>query len=139
MTHLDNNTESRKGTHLTLGEMYKIEGYKAEKYSNRKIAKLLGQSPQAINNAIKTGTITQKRQQKQNGKVYTYYDEVYLADVHYEAYITNRANCGRRPKWVETDEFIDWADHKLLKDKWSPDVVVQETKAIFPEAIVPST
>lgn len=139
MTQVDNNTESRKGTHLTLAEMYKIEGYKVEKHSNREIARLLGRSPQTINNAIKAGTVTQKRQQKQNGKVYTYYDEVYLADAHYEAYITNRANCGRRPKWVETDAFIEWADHKMLKDKWSPDVVVQEAKTIFPEVIVPST
>lgn len=29
MTQVDHNTESRKGTHLTLGEMHKIEGYKA--------------------------------------------------------------------------------------------------------------
>ena len=120
MTQVNNTTELRKGKHLTFGEMSKIEGYKDVDFSNRKIANLLGRSPQTINNAIKAGTVTQKRQQKQNGKVYTYYDEVYLADAHYEAYINNRLNCGRRPKWVETDEFIEWADHKMLEDKWSP-------------------
>lgn len=112
MTQVDNNTESHKGTHLTLGEMHKIEGYKAEKHSNRKIARLLGRSPQAINDAIKKGSIVQKRQQVQNGKTYTYYDKVYSADVHWKKYEQNRINSGRRPKWVELDKFIDWADKK---------------------------
>ena len=139
MTQVDNNTQPLKGKHLTFGEMNKIEGYKAIDYSNRKIARLLGRSPQTINNAVKAVTVTQKRQQKQNGKVYTYYDEVYLADTHYEVYINNRLNCGRRPKWVETDDFTEWADHKILEDKWSPDVVVQKAKDLFPDSIVPST
>ena len=38
MTHVDNNTESRKSKHLTYGEMQKIEAYKALDLSNRKIA-----------------------------------------------------------------------------------------------------
>ncbi|HCT95518.1 IS30 family transposase [Vagococcus sp.] len=139
MTQVDDNTQPLKGKHLTYGEIQQIEAYKKVDFSNRKIARLLGRSPQTINNAIKAGTVTQKRQQKQNGKVYTYYDEVYLADAHYKAYINNRANCGRRPKWVETDKFIDWADQKMLKDKCSLDVVVQKAKDRFPESIVPST
>lgn len=51
----------------------------------------------------------------------------------------NRLNCGRRPKWVETEEFIEWADHKMLEDKWSPDTVVEKAKDIFPQSIVPCT
>lgn len=35
MTHLDNNTESHKGRHLILDKIYKIESFKAEKYSHR--------------------------------------------------------------------------------------------------------
>ena len=66
MTQVDNNTESRKGTHLTLAEMHKIEGYKVEKHSNREIARLLGRSPQTINNAIKSGTVS-----KITGKPYS--------------------------------------------------------------------
>jgi len=139
MTQVDNNTESHKGTHLTLGEMHKIEGYKAEKHSNRKIARLLGRSPQAINDAIKKGSIVQKRQQVQNGKTYTYYDKVYSADVHWKKYEQNRINSGRRPKWVELDKFIDWADKKMLKNKWSPDVVVQKAKDKFPSDLIPCT
>lgn len=139
MTHVDNNTESRKSKHLTYGEMQKIEAYKALDLSNRKIATLLGRSPQTINNAINTASVTQKSQQKQNGKIYTYYKTVYSADLHYDIYLQNRSNCGRRPKWVESDRFTEWADQKMLEDKWSPDTVIHEAKGLFDSALVPST
>ena len=139
MTHVDNNTESRKSKHLTYGEMQKIEAYKALDLSNRKIASLLGRSPQTINNAINTASVTQKSQQKQNGKTYTYYKMVYSTDVHYDIYLQNRLNCGRRPKWVDTNRFIEWADQKMLEDKWSPDTVIHEAKGLFDSGLVPST
>lgn len=139
MTQVKNTTESHKGTHLTYEEMVKIEGHKENNLSNREIGRLLKRNKQTINNAIHAGTVTQKRQQKQNGKTYTYYDEVYSAQAHFNAYMENRLNCGRRPKWVETDKFIEWADHKMLEDKWSPDVVVEKAKENFPASIVPST
>lgn len=139
MTQVDNNTESHKGTHLTFGEMNKIEGYKEIDYSNRKIGRILERNHQTINDAIHKGTVTQKRQQKQNGKTYTYYDEVYSADAHYKIYLQNRRHSGRRPKWVETDAFVDWADTKMLEDKWSPDIVVKKAQEIFPSSIVPCT
>jgi len=139
MTQVDNNTESLKEKHLTRGEMERIEGYKVIDFSNRKIARILGRNRQTINNAIKTGTIVQKRQQVQNGKTYTYYDEVYSADAHWKKYEQNRMNSGRRPKWVESDKFIDWADQKMLEEKWSPDVVVEKAKGKFSSDLVPST
>lgn len=83
--------------------------------------------------------MTQKRQQKQNSKTYTYYDEVYSADAHHTIYLQNRRHSGRRSKWVETDDFVDWADTKMLEDKWSPDVVVEKAKEKFPASIVPCT
>ena len=139
MTHVDNNTESRKSKHLTYGEMQKIEAYKALDLSNRKIATLLGRSPQTINNAINTASVTQKSQQKQNGKSYTYYKTIYSADLHYDIYLQNRSNGGRRPKWVESDRFTEWADRKMLENKWSPDTVIHEAKGLFDSALVPST
>ena len=138
MTQVNSNTELRKGKHLTYGEMKQIEAYKKLELSNRKIAKHLERSPQTINNAIQNGTIKQKRQQKQNGKVYVQYYDIYSADTHFETYLKNRSQCGRRPKWVETDEFIEWADQKMLEDKWSPDVV-EKAKEKFPASIVPCT
>lgn len=139
MTQNNTNTKPHKGTHLTKSEMDKIEGYKAENRSNRAIARLLGRSPQTINDAIKKGSFTQKRKQIQNGKTYTYYEEVYSASLHEDVYLENRSNCGRRPKWVEADEFIDWADKRMLNDKWSPDIVIAKAKEKFPLDIIPST
>lgn len=117
MTHVDNNTESRKSKHLTYVEMKTIEAYKALGLSNRKIATLLGRSPQTINNAINTASVTQKSQQKQNGKIYIYYKTVYSADLHYDIYLQNRSNCGRRPKWIESDRFTEWAERKICFEK----------------------
>src|SRR5699024_692229 len=128
-----------KGTHLTKSEMDKIEGYKAENRSNRAIARLHGHSHQTNNNAIKKGSFTQKRKQIQNGKTYTYYEEVYSASLHEDVYLENRSNCGRRTKWVEADEFIDWADKRMLNDKWSPDIVIAKAKEKFPLDVIPST
>ena len=90
--------------------MQKIEAYRALELFNRKIATLLGRSPQTINNAINTASVTQKSQQKQNGKIYTYYKMVYSADLHYDIYLQNRSNGGGRPKWVESNQFTEWAD-----------------------------
>ena len=139
MTQAHDSTLSPKGTHLTPAEMHKIEAYKAEGYSNRQIAKLLGRCPQTIHNAIKTGSVPQKRQQKHYGKTYTYYDTIYFADVHAKAYQDHRRHCGRRPKWVDNSAFLDWADQKLLQEKWSPDGVVHQAKEVFEPDQIPST
>lgn len=112
--------ESRKGKHLTHGERNRIAVLKEEDYSNRKIADILMRSPQTINNEIKRGIVKQLKRQKQNGKVYEYADFVYDADAGQANYDKKRLNCGRRPKWADTDAFIEWADDKMLNEKWSP-------------------
>lgn len=141
MTQINNNTNSRKGKHLSYAERCQIAILKKEGYSNRKIATVLNRAPQTINNEVNRGTITQVKRQKQNGKVYEYYSEVYGADVGQANYEKQRLNCGRRPKWADTDAFIDWADDKMLNKKWSPDVVVGFALKhdLFDPAIVPCT
>lgn len=42
-----------------------------------------------------------------------------------------RQHCGRKPLWTYSSVFIDWADQRLLEDKWSPDVVVHQAKRIL--------
>lgn len=39
-------------------------------------------------------------------------------------YERNRANCGRKSKLLEVEEFLEFAEEKILKDKWSVDAVV---------------
>ena len=141
MTQVDNNTNPIKGKHLTYDERSQITVLKKEGYSNRAIAKVLKRSHQTINDEIKRGTVTQLRIQKQNGKTYKYYDEIYDHKVGQDTYDRNRMNSGRRPKWADTDAFVDWADNKMLNDKWSPDTVVNTAieDDLFHLSIIPST
>ena len=141
MTQDQFNTVSRKGTHLSYQERCHIQILKKEAYSHRAIAKLLGRSPQTIHNEVKRGTITQLKRQKQNGKTYDYSYTLYDADAGQANYERQRLHCGRRPKWADSNAFIDWADEKMLRDKWSPDVVVGFAREhqLFDAAIVPCT
>lgn len=142
MTHVNSNTNSRKGKHLSYEERVKIESYKELGYSNRAIARILKRAPQTINNAIKRGTVRIiKQRQIKNGKVYDYDQYSYSAEADHQAYLRNRQNCGRRPKWLECDSFTNWADKKMLKDKWSPDMVVGRAKkeGLFPDDLIPCT
>ncbi len=141
MTQVNTTTKSHKGTHLTFAEMKQIEAYKKINLSNREIGRLLERNHQTINNNVKKGSVLQVSKQTQNGKAYFYEKEVYFADVNFNTYEKNRSNCGRRPKWVDGHEFIDWADKKMLQEKWSPDIVVHvaKEKDLFHESIIPST
>ncbi len=129
MTHTNNTTKlNKKGSHLSYEEMVKIETYKDLGYSNRKIAKILGRAHQTINNAINKGTVTQKRQIKQKEKTYEYYDNKYFASLNYQKYLANRTSCGRKPYWLKCEEFLNWAEIKVLNNKWSMDVCVGYAK-----------
>ncbi len=141
MTQTYSNTNLRKGKHLSYSERCQIAILKKESYSNRQIAKVLGRVPQTINNEISRGTITQLKRQIQNGKVYETYYSVYDADAGQAFYEKQRLNCGRRPKWAKTDAFIDWADDKMLNEKWSPDIVVGFARKhkLFDFSIIPGT
>ncbi|SIO03405.1 Transposase and inactivated derivatives, IS30 family [Carnobacterium alterfunditum] len=141
MTHSNDNTPARKGKHLSYSERSQIAILKQEDYSNRPIAIVLNRVPQTINNEIKRGTITQLKRQKQKSKIYDYFIRIYDAGTGQAVYDKHRLNCGRRPKWADTDAFIEWADDKMLTDKWSPDVVVGFAlkHELFDPTIIPCT
>jgi len=50
-------------------------------------------------------------------------------------------NTGRRPKWADMDPFIEWADDKLLQEKWPTDVVIGFALLhdLFEASIIPCT
>src|SRR5699024_5553599 len=76
-----------------------------------------------------------------NDKVYEYDQYSYSAEADHQAYIRNRQNSGRRPKWLSCDSFTNWADDKMLKKGWSPDMVIgRATKEnIFTSDLIPCT
>lgn len=124
MTQTKNIIDSRKEKHLSYAERSQISILKKEGYSNRQVASALGRAPQTIHNEVRRGTITQMSRQKQNGKTYDYYYTTYDEDAGQEYYENQRLNCGRRPKWAETNDFIEWADEKMRIEKWSPDATI---------------
>ena len=131
MTQTHFTTSDRKSKHLSFKERGQIELLKKQGYSNRAIARILGRAPQTIHNEIKRGSVEQVRQQKQHGKVYTYQYSKYIAEVGQEDYEHQRQHCGRKPLWAYSSVFIDWADQRMLEDKWSPDVVVHRAKQVL--------
>ena len=87
MTQTNSNTNARKGKHLTDGERYQIQILLKEGYSHRHIGRVLGRNHQTINNEVKRGTVTQIDRVTSNGKLYTYSEDIYFADVgqtHYD-------------------------------------------------------
>jgi len=81
------------------------------------------------------------KRQVQKEKTYDYYTPIYDADTGQTVYEEQRMNCGRRPKWTETDTFIEWADDKMLIEKWSPNVVTGFAlkQGLFDTSIIPCT
>lgn len=142
MTQANFTINSRKGKHLDYAERCYIEILLKEGYSNRRIARTLGRCPQTIHNEVHRGTVSQlKQRQKQQGKVYDYYHQVYSADAGQADYDTQRLQCGRQPKWVAARCFIEWADHQMLHERWSPDIVVKYARKqrLFDDALIPCT
>lgn len=142
MTQLKDNINSQTGKHLTYEERVKIETLKELEYSNREIARILNRAPQTINNAVKRGTVrTIKQRQIHNGKVYEYDQYSYSAEADHHIYLQKRQNSGRRPKWLECDSFINWADEQMLDNSWSPDIVVGRAirDKLFSNKLIPCT
>jgi IS30 family transposase len=141
MTQTKNNIDSQKGKHLSYAERCQIAVLKKEKYTNRQVSNVLNRAPKTINNEINRGSITQLKRQVQKEKTYDYYTLIYDADAGQTFYEEQRMNCGRRPKWAGTDTFIEWADDKMLKEKWSPDVVIGFVlkQELFDPSIIPCT
>jgi len=110
--------------------------------SNRAIAKELGRAPQTIHNEIKDGTVAVIKQRQTHGsRQYEYRRTEYSPEAGQAAYDTARLNSGRTYLWVESTDFIDYADDQILRLHQSPDSVVGAAKVsgMFPEKIIPCT
>lgn len=141
MTQINDNIPRRKGKHLTRDERIQIKVLNEKGDSNRSIAQAIGCHRQTVKNELDRGSVTQAREQKQNGRTYRYTDPIYFPDVGQRQYEDNRLNCGRIPKWVSIPAFIEWADIKMLEAGWSPDAVIGYLNAHFPyaKALLPCT
>lgn len=143
MTQTENTTESRKGKHLDQEERNKIEAWKQldTPLSNRQIAKKLDRSNQTIHTEIKDGTVRQIKRQIQNGHAYSYEYFTYSAAAGQASYEKVRESSCKKPKWVDTPDFMAYIDQQMKQEKRSPDVVVHHAKKnnLFPHESIPCT
>lgn len=124
MMPLNDTTPRSKGQHLSLSERIEIQEYKALGYSNWFIALKLGRSHGTINNEIKRGTTHQV--QKVNGK--KIYTQKYFAETGQARYQKHREACKPKLKIHKVQDFIQYAEDRMINDKWSPDAVVGYAK-----------
>ena len=110
-------TSPRKFKHLTPYERGKISALLKEGFSPTQIAKKLGRHRSTIYREIKRGTTTQLRTD-----LTTY--NAYFPETGQAVYEKNRSFCGRKSKVLKVESFLQYAEQKILQDKWSPDAVV---------------
>jgi IS30 family transposase len=117
MTISNSNTKVKKYKHLSYEERCKIETLLEENYSLRKIAKRLNRSVSTISNEVKRGTTTQMDSLR---GTYT----IYAPTASQNKYYRNRKNSGKKSKFINVQEFLKFAEEKILEEKWSPDAIV---------------
>jgi len=121
MVQKHNTTNKRTFKHLSVYERGMIGALQKEGRSINYIAKVLGRAPSTISREIRRGTTTQLRSDLTTYK--TYFPETGQA-----VYEKNRQNSGCKYKLAEAEEFIIYAEEKILNEKWSPDAVTGACK-----------
>jgi IS30 family transposase len=114
---LKSTTTVRFFKHLSVFERGQIAALLKEGKSQRYIAKKLGRSPSTISREIKRGTTIQMR-----SDLSTY--QKYFPETGQAIYEKNRMNCGAKCKLTQVEDFLKFAENKILHEKWSPDAVV---------------
>mgnify|MGYP001770997952 CR=1 FL=1 len=117
MVHNNCTTKKRSFKHLSSYERGEIYALLKEGRSIRYIAKKLNRSPSTISREIKRGTTTQLRSDLSS---YT----SYFPETGQAVYEKNRSNCGAKFKAAKAEDFLKYAENKILNEKWSPDAVV---------------
>ncbi|SDF88578.1 IS30 family transposase [Sporolituus thermophilus] len=110
-------TSARSFEHLNAYERGIIKALLGEKRSIRYIARQLGRHPSTISREIKRGTVKQRRSDL------TEY-EAYYPETGQAVYEKNRSACVKQFKVAEAAEFLEFAETKMLEEKWSPDAIV---------------
>ena len=134
MSNTDYTTKSRKFHHLTEIQRGKIEAMVKLKVRKVEIAIKVGISRSTLYDELKRGTVTQM-----NSDLTT--REEYFAEVGQRVYEEHRKNCRKPLKIAEAEEFIEYAEEKIIKEKLSPDSVVGYAKKhkLFEERISEET
>ena len=121
MSKTDCITKSRKFHHLTEIQRGEIQAMMKMKVPKNKIAKEVGISRATLYEELNRGTVIQV-----NSDLTT--REEYFADVGQRVYEEHRQNCRKPIKIAEAEEFVEYAEEKILREHLSPDSVVGYAK-----------
>ncbi len=94
----------------------KIEVLLKMKIPKAEIARQVGISRSTLYEELKRGTVTQMKSDLT-------YCEKYFSDVGQRVYENNRKNSRKPFKISQVEDFMNFAEEKILKEKWSPDSV----------------
>jgi IS30 family transposase len=117
----NNTTSARTFKHLSNFDRGRIHALLEEGLSPSRIATKLGRHRSTILREIKRGNTTQIR-----SDLTTY--ETYFPETGQAVYEKNRSACGRKSKSLQAESFLHYTEQKILKEKWSPDVVVRAAR-----------
>ncbi len=125
MTQSKYTTKLRSFKHLQLGQRGQLSAYHEIGLSSREIGAKLGCSHSTVLRELRRGEVIQLSSDLKEKLVY-------FPDSGQRVYKENRSNCGTKYKLAEVSNFLDHAEKKIIKNKWSPDVIVGEYR-INPE------
>ncbi len=116
-----NTISTRTFKHLNKYDRGRIHALMQEGLSPAAIAQRLNRHRSTILREIKRGTTRQLTSQL------TSY-ESYFPETGQAVYRKNRSACGKKTKALQVENFLQYAEEKILHEKWSPDAVVGEAK-----------
>ncbi|WP_339064312.1 IS30 family transposase [Tepidibacillus marianensis] len=131
MASSHSNIDKRNFKHLTTFDRGRIAALRTEGKSLQAIADAVGCNKSTISRELKRGTVIQM---KTGGKLV----EIYFPDTGQRKYEENRKSCGAKFNLDKAIHFIQFAENKILKDKWSPDAICGYAKhsGLFEDNIV---
>ena len=121
MGQIKNNTKRKKWTHFTEKERYKLEALLEQKISIKKISEYLNKHRSTIHREIKQGKI--KRLTSELTEI-----SCYRANVGQRRYEERVSNRERSLKIGKDHKLAEYIKEKIIKDKYSPDVIIGEIK-----------
>jgi transposase, IS30 family len=123
MEQINYTAKSAKYKHLTERDRYRLEGYLETGLSVKRIAEKLNSHLSTVYREINRGQVNRIKSDLTEYQVY----RANTAHTDYEKKVTHRAHS------LKIEKYKDLADHireKILKHKYSPDVVIGELKRV---------
>ncbi|QQK74526.1 IS30 family transposase [Salicibibacter cibarius] len=117
MANTDSNTTRRTFSHLSETERGEFSAYLTMGLSLRAIAKKMDRHVSTLSREKKRGTVQQMDTNRISYKKY-------YPDAGARVYEAHRQNSGCPSVRPKASAFLAFAEKKILKDKWSPDVLV---------------